>query len=284
MASREFAGGGDSSAKQTTWQPFISGHQPPDGDGPRSVDGERELWAARGEADRFRSALDALEDPLAIWSVVRGADGRVVNFRYDYLNPACAWLIERPGADVIVRLATDVLPFLASHRLMTLYVGAAEQGRSETFEARWDVGTTRDRWYEVRLSPLGDGMISIARDVTIRHEAMKELKRAEAARLEVVRKNTVIDERERIATELHKTLVRDLFDASLTLHAAVTVADQSIRDRLLAAIDQVDHAVTQMRAAVFAAPIDREHPTGTGTNSGTGGGSGSPAGTPGVQQ
>jgi signal transduction histidine kinase len=61
-----------------------------------------------------------------------------------------------------------------------------------------------------------------------------------------------LEDRERIARDLHDTVIQRLFAIGLSLQATLRlVADASITSRLLSAIDDLDITVREIRAAIF---------------------------------
>ena len=103
---------------------------------------------------------------------------------------------------------------------------------------------------EISLSPLrvGDQLLVIAviRDVTERRAADEELQRA---REELA----LVDDRERIARDLHDTVIQRLFAVGLSLQGALTRAtgDPAI-ERIQLAIDEIDVTIRDIRSSIFA--------------------------------
>jgi signal transduction histidine kinase len=62
----------------------------------------------------------------------------------------------------------------------------------------------------------------------------------------------VVEERERIARDLHDTVIQRLFATGLALQAMVRLAPEEVSTRLLAAIDDVDDTIRQIRTTIFA--------------------------------
>jgi signal transduction histidine kinase len=61
-----------------------------------------------------------------------------------------------------------------------------------------------------------------------------------------------VEDRERIARDLHDTVIQRLFAIGLGLHATLRlVTDQAIKTRLLTAVDDLDTTVRDVRAAIF---------------------------------
>jgi signal transduction histidine kinase len=63
----------------------------------------------------------------------------------------------------------------------------------------------------------------------------------------------VVETPERIARSLHDTVIRRLFAASWSLHAAASLSGPPAqRDRIKQAIADIDEAIVDVRATIFA--------------------------------
>ena len=98
---------------------------------------------------------------------------------------------------------------------------------------------------EIALSPLGGdvtGTVATVRDVTERLET-SALLHAARTRLEV------LDDRDRIARELHDSVIQRLFAAGLHLQASTGRPDTS--ERISAVVDEIDDAIREIRGVIF---------------------------------
>lgn len=96
----------------------------------------------------------------------------------------------------------------------------------------------------------GDVVARSIRYAVARHHAETEL-RSTSAQLRVA------NDRGRIARDLHDTVVQQLFATGMGLHAlAGTVTDETSREALVNAVDQIDTAIRQLREAIFDLHID----------------------------
>ncbi len=98
---------------------------------------------------------------------------------------------------------------------------------------------------EVALSPLGGELaatVATVRDVTERLETSAQLQEART-RIEV------LDDRDRIARELHDSVIQRLFAAGLHLQASTGRADNSAR--ISAVVDEIDDAIREIRGVIF---------------------------------
>jgi two-component system sensor histidine kinase DevS len=101
---------------------------------------------------------------------------------------------------------------------------------------------------EIALSPLrterGTWVMAIVRDMTERIAAQEALSRAESAL-------ALTDERERIARDLHDTVIQRLFAAGLGLQAAAISAPSDVASRIESIVDELDATIRQIRNSIF---------------------------------
>jgi two-component system, NarL family, sensor histidine kinase DevS len=98
---------------------------------------------------------------------------------------------------------------------------------------------------EIALSPLEGELpatVATVRDVTERLETSAQLLEART-RLEV------LDDRDRIARELHDSVIQRLFAAGLHLQASTGRPDTA--DRVAAVVDEIDEAIREIRGVIF---------------------------------
>ena len=98
---------------------------------------------------------------------------------------------------------------------------------------------------EIALSPLGGesgATVATVRDVTDRLETSAQLLEART-RLEV------LDDRDRIARELHDSVIQRLFAAGLHLQASTGRPDTP--ERVSAVVDEIDEAIREIRGVIF---------------------------------
>ncbi len=84
--------------------------------------------------------------------------------------------------------------------------------------------------------------MATVRDVTERLETSAQL-HAARTRLEV------LDDRDRIARELHDSVIQRLFAAGLHLQASTGRPDT--RERISAVVDEIDDAIREIRGVIF---------------------------------
>ena len=88
-------------------------------------------------------------------------------------------------------------------------------------------------------------MVSLARDITDRLESEERLRRAQT-------ELDTLEDRERIARDLHDTVIQRLFAAGLSLQAtAGRVQDDTVAGRIEDVVDQLDQTIRELRHAIF---------------------------------
>lgn len=106
---------------------------------------------------------------------------------------------------------------------------------------------------DISLAPLtGEGgpglVVAAVRDQTRWRQAQQELATAQAER-------HVLAERDRIARELHETVIDRLFAAGMGLQGLATqVSQPALSERLQHVINELDAAVRDIRASIFTPP------------------------------
>jgi PAS domain S-box-containing protein len=99
---------------------------------------------------------------------------------------------------------------------------------------------------EISLSPLdgGNGAIAVVRDVSDRLQAEAMLRTTSDLL-------TLADERERIARDLHDTVLQRLFGLGLELQAMAIRAPADLSERIESGVDEIDRIIREIRTAVF---------------------------------
>ena len=105
-------------------------------------------------------------------------------------------------------------------------------------------------------SASGQMVLASVRDVSDWVEAERQLAESE-------RRRAVAEDQERIARDLHDTVIQELFSIGLGLQALQVRVDQpDVAERIAAAIDQIDDTIREVRTAIF--DLHQQAAAGTG--------------------
>ena len=142
---------------------------------------QQELAASE---QRYRTTVEHLLDPLALLAAVRDDDGRLVDFRYEYVNPAHAEQAPISGMDVIGRRLLELHREAVPSGLFDAYRKVVETGEPILWDAFGYQGTVADRpieWVlDIRVAKVDDGVLVTWRNVTDRLRTQQQLVEARA--------------------------------------------------------------------------------------------------------
>ncbi len=174
--------------------------------------------------------------------------------RITYANAGAAAQTGHERTALVDVSMVDLVADMDEATLRRLLHRAVEEGRFPT------IVTLRGRNGEVVVELLlepefrRDGTLSavaaLARDVAERRAAEATL---EATRAEL----RILEERERIARDLHDRVIQRLFAAGMHLQAATAAVRGEIRDRVDPVVDELDATVREIRSVIFDLAPDR---------------------------
>jgi two-component system, NarL family, sensor histidine kinase DevS len=195
--------------------------------------------------DVLRQALDAAPDGI----LVVDQTGAIV-----FVNAMVEQLFEYPCAELEGMSVDVLLPEAAQHAHAGHRADYGVHPRTRSMGSGLDLRGRRRSGtefpLEISLSPLRTGdevlVIAIVRDVTERRAAEEELQGVREAL-------ALVDDRERIARDLHDTVIQRLFAVGLSLQSALTRAtsDPAI-ERIQLAVDEIDMTIRDIRSSIFA--------------------------------
>jgi two-component system sensor histidine kinase DevS len=129
------------------------------------------------------------------------------------------------------------------------FIEAALAGEEQHFENRIESGPGGVRYIEITLVPHraddgNRGFVVMANDVTARVQSEQALQ-------DSIRQLALLEERQRIAADLHDVVIQRLFAAGLDLAAVQRGAPEPER-RIAAAAGGVDEAIRELRRAIHS--------------------------------
>lgn len=224
---------------------------------------QREHHGAPAEVDLVHAVSDTvgptadLDDAALRRAVESAPDGIMVTDaggRISFVNPMLARQFGYSEAELLGRHVEILLPesFRADHVRQRAAYSASPRARpmGSGLDLR---GRRRDGVefpVEIGLSPIttatGSYVIAIVRDVSERRRAADELVQARE-------QLALVEDRERIARDLHDTVIQRLFAVGLSLQGALVRAESpDIAERLEVAIDEIDGTIRDIRTAIFS--------------------------------
>jgi PAS domain S-box-containing protein len=129
-------------------------------------------------------ALQSSAVPFNILTPITDLRGTVVDFRWEYLNPAAAKVLGRDVAQLVGRAVTQVQPHAWDNPELLDKMRAALQGPIE-FEYQ-PLPTGGQRWFRIVASPCESGVAVWFADVTERKEQERSLREADRRKDEFV--------------------------------------------------------------------------------------------------
>ena len=199
-------------------------------------------------SDGARAAFDANPDAV----LIVGADGVITE-----ANPAAHLLFGYAPTELIGLGVEHLVPELSRHRHAQLRHGyeahplPRPMGLGMGLMCERADGTNLP--VEISLSPLGDGRSTVAtvRDVTDRLVDRNEARRS-IARLEL------LEDRERIARDLHDMVIQRLFASGMSLQAVAAIAEPAeVAERIMTTIDELDDTIREIRNTIFELHLQR---------------------------
>jgi len=199
----------------------------------------------------LQSLLDAGPDS----KILVDDQGRIV-----FVHEHSAALFGYTAHQLLESTVEDLLPVdlrLAYKAHRTRYLAAPavrSMGSGLLLRARRADGTEFP--VEVNLSPvhIGDELFTVAaiRDISERVLADENLHRRQEAVRDVEQGVALADDRQRIARDLHDTVIQRLFGTGLNLQAAMATADERTRVRIETTITDLDETIKELRTAIFS--------------------------------
>ena len=203
-----------------------------------------ERLAAQAHARRIQQSLDAISEGVFMFDPD--------SLGFTYVNQGAIELVGSTRAELEAMDALDLLVDYDEATLRALLAPIVDRrvgSRSLTTRLRSTDGVVFPAEIVIQCPELGRGLssvvVALVRNITERLEAEARLRQAhEAVQL--------LEDRERIARELHDTVIQRLFATGMSTQAlAGRVADPEIAARLSGVVDDLDTTIRDIRTAIF---------------------------------
>lgn len=132
----------------------------------RDITARRRAEAAlRASEERFRAAQELSLDGIAIMRALRDAEGAVVDFACEYLNPVAERLVGQPLAAVKGRRLTQYFPGALMNGLLDRLCQVVASGQPQVFEQHYNADGL-DAWYRNVVVCVEGGLAISFGDIT----------------------------------------------------------------------------------------------------------------------
>lgn len=207
---------------------------------------ERVSADARGE--EVRRLLDAVEDGVFMFDTA--------SLRFTYVNEGAVRQVGYSRVELADMTPLHLKPEYTEaefrEMLLPLLGGDVDSVRFETVHRRRD---GRDLPVEIVVQSPGSGGSSVTRSCVALVRDITDRRRHEIELSEVKRQAALVEDRDRIARDMHDTVIGRLFGAGMALQGTLGVIDDvEISRRVDDVIDQIDEAIREIRTTVYGLP------------------------------
>ena len=129
------------------------------------------------EHDRFIAAAESSLDDFYIFDGIPDSSGKIVDFRFSYLNPNSERRLDRSREQLVGKVLTEVRPFMITSGLIEVYREVVRTGVPFTGEVFIDDDMIKATWINVQAVKLGDGIAVTSRDITERKRLVDHMSR-----------------------------------------------------------------------------------------------------------
>jgi PAS domain S-box-containing protein len=207
--------------------------------------------AAEDRLRRVLGTLDASDDGVFMFDAA--------TLRYTHVNDGAVRLVGYSREELLGMTPLDLNPHDTEGDYRSLVARlladpSGHVGREALLRRRDGTEVPVDKTY--RAAPAArDGsqwIIASARDITARLEAEAQLLEQDGALRDAERALIVAEDRDRIARDLHDTVIQRLFGTGLGLQSVMTMVDGPARAKVERAIDDLDDTIRELRSAIFS--------------------------------
>jgi PAS domain S-box-containing protein len=136
---------------------------------------EAALATISASEERFRVAQELSLDGFTLLQAVRGREGQIVDFTWQYINPAAEHILGQARAETEGQRLLQLLPGSQSNsELFARYVQVVETGQPHDLELAYDADGIQG-WFRNMAVKLGDGVAVSFTDISDRKRYERQL-------------------------------------------------------------------------------------------------------------
>ncbi|QHS53230.1 GGDEF domain-containing protein [Edaphobacter sp. 12200R-103] len=132
---------------------------------------------AEKEQARFLAAMECSLDDFYIFDGIADETGRIVDFRFSYINPNAERRLGVRRDELIGKPLTWFRPYMTTSGLIEKYQEVVNTGQPLTCEVYIDDERIKETWLSLQVVKLGDGLAITSRDVTASRHMAEHIQR-----------------------------------------------------------------------------------------------------------
>jgi two-component system sensor histidine kinase DevS len=200
---------------------------------------------------RVLHTLDASDDGVFIfdaatlrYSYVNEGAVRLTGYSHEELAAMTPLHLNSSAVDLDYRQLVEALEADPDQAIVRQTMLLRKDGEEVPIEKTYQsapVGRDGTKW-----------IIALARDSSARLQAELDLRRSQDALRDAEQVVALAEDRQRIARDLHDTVIQRLFGAGLNLQATAANADSHTRARLETTITDLDETIKELRTTIYS--------------------------------
>lgn len=206
---------------------------------------------AEAQLHRVLRTLDATDDGIFIFDAT--------TMEYSFVNEGAVRLTGYSRDELLTMTPMHLNPVATESEYQRLIAsllvdGAASVVRQATMVRKDGSEVPVEKVYRSAVTGRDKDawVITLARDLTARLQHEADLQRSKEALREAEKIVAIVEDRERIARNLHDTVIQRLFGEGLNLQSTLRLVDERASARIQATIDGIDQTIKDLRMAVFS--------------------------------
>ena len=129
------------------------------------------------QANLLNSVLNSSSSGIKALEAVRNEDGKIIDFTVIVINKTGAAIRQRSVNEIIGQQILHIFPGLREAGLFDQYVQVTETREFRRIRTKYQIGET-ESWYEMSLSPFGDGLTVTYTDINENQKAQQAIEQS----------------------------------------------------------------------------------------------------------
>ncbi len=207
--------------------------------------------ALRASEEKYRLLFQNMAEGFALYELLYNEEGQAVDWRVLEVNNAYTHHTGVAREQIVGRRISELFPE-AVVEYLPRFTAVVETQTSNEFET---YATAVGRYQRVVTFPAGGRRFAnTIEDITKRKQSENQLRQAQAELALDLQKRSALEERQRLARELHDSVSQALYGISLGANTALALFEtdrQQVREALAYILGLAHAGLTEMRALIF---------------------------------